>query len=124
MNFPTITFTHKHVSPDHELNDLVTHKLMSLKKYLRGSKAARCTVEFERLPGHQSGPVCRLEVNLWRGDTLARAVAEDTTFLKAIDVVKQELEQELERARDKRYSLMRRGARQMKEWLRFGPQNA
>ncbi len=120
MNFPTITFTHKNVSPDQTLQQLVTNKLSSLKKYLVGARSVRCELEFERTTAHAQGPVCRIEVNLWRGDRLSRAEATEETFEKAIDEVRRNLEHELERAHDKRVSLFRKGARRIKEMMRWG----
>ncbi len=120
MNFPTITFTHKNVSPDHTLQNLVTSKLTSLQKYLDGARSVRCEVEFERVTSHQHGPICRIEANLWRGDRLARAEATEETFEKAIDEVRRNLEHELERAHDKRVSMFRKGARRIKDMMRWG----
>ncbi|MCU0678189.1 MAG: HPF/RaiA family ribosome-associated protein [Candidatus Pacebacteria bacterium] len=120
MTFPTITFTHKNVSPDHTLHALVTSKLTSLQKYLKGARSVRCEVEFERITSHTQGSVCRIEVNLWRGDRLARAEATEETFEKAVDEVRRNLEHELERAHDKRVSMFRKGARRIKEMMRWG----
>lgn len=120
MTFPTITFTHKNVSPDPTLQTLVSNKLKSLEKYLEGARSVRCEVEIERITAHNHGPVSRIEVNLWRGDRLARAEATEETFEKAIDEVRHNLEHELERAHDKRVSMFRKGARRIKDMMRFG----
>jgi ribosomal subunit interface protein len=120
MTFPTITFTHKNVSPDQTLQTLVTSKLTSLQKYLDGARSVRCEVEIERTTAHAHGPVCRIEVNLWRGDRLARAEATEENFEKAVDEVRRNLEHELERAHDKRVSMFRKGARKIKDMMRWG----
>ncbi len=120
MTFPTITFTHKNVAPDQTLQTLVTTKLTSLQKYLEGARSIRCEVEIERLTAHANGPICRIEANLWRGDRLARAEATEETFEKAVDEVRRNLEHELERAHDKRVSLFRKGARRIKDMMRWG----
>jgi ribosomal subunit interface protein len=120
MNFPTITFTHKNVSTDPALQTLLTNKLTSLQKYLDGARSVRCEVEFERVTAHAHGPICRIEVNLWRGDRLSRAEATEETFEKAVDEVRRNLEHELERAHDKRVSMFRKSARRLKEMMRWG----
>jgi ribosomal subunit interface protein len=119
MTFPAITFKHTNVEPNYTLQELVTSKLEGLEKYL-GKSSARCHVEFEKMVAHQHGPICRIEVNLGRGSTLFRAEATEESFEKAIDEVRRNLEQELERAHDKRINVFRRSARRMKEALRFG----
>ncbi len=120
MQFPIITFTHKNVSPDSTLQTLITNKFASLQKYLEGARSVRCEVEIERTTAHNSGSVCRIEANLWRGDRLARAEATEITFEKAVDEVRRNLEHELERAHDKRVSLFRQGARRIKDMMRWG----
>jgi ribosomal subunit interface protein len=120
MTFPTITFIHKNVERDQTLQTLITNKLSSLQKYLEGARSVRCEVEIERLTSHHQGPVNRIEVNLWRGDRLARAEATEETFEKAVDEVRRNLEVELERAHDKRVSMFRKGARRLKEMMRWG----
>ncbi len=120
MTFPTITFTHKNVTSDQILQTLVSNKLKSLDKYLEGARSVRCEVEIERTTAHAHGPVCRIEVNLWRGDRLVRAEATEETFEKAVDEVRRNLEHELERAHDKRVSMFRKGARKIKDMMRWG----
>jgi len=119
MSFPTITFKHTNVSPDYALQDLVTRKLQALAKYLKGARDVRVEVEIERIQSHQHGPVCRMEVNVWRGDTLVRAEATEETFEKVVDTVRRRLEHELERSHEKRTNIMRRSARRLKELMRW-----
>ncbi len=120
MTFPTITFKHTNVAVDHQLQTLITGKLSSLDKYLTHAQTLRCEVEIERIASHQSGPICRLEANIWRSGKLYRADAVEETFEKAIDEVRRDLERDLERDHGKRLSVFRRGARQIKEMLRWG----
>jgi ribosomal subunit interface protein len=120
MSFPTITFKHTNIEPDYAMQSLVQTKLSTLGKYLVGARNVRCEVQFERVTGHQHGPVCRIEVNIWRGNTLARTEATENTFEKAIDEVRRTLEHDLERAHDKRLSVFKKGARRLKEMVRWG----
>jgi len=114
-----ITFKHSNIEPDYELQTLVTDKFSPFAKYL-GDAAARAEVEFEKIVTHQNGPICRIEANVWRNGTLFRAEATEESFLKAVDVVRNQLEHEMERAHDKRINIVRRSARRVKEMLRFG----
>jgi ribosomal subunit interface protein len=118
MSFPTITFKHTNIEPDYQLQSLVQGKLSVLEKYLHGAHDVRCEVEFERLTGHQQGPVCRIEVNIWRGSQLSRAETVEESFEKATDEVRRTLEHDLERSHDKRVSVFRKGARRIKEMMR------
>ncbi len=119
MTFPLITFKHTNVDSDQRFIALITNKLSSLQKYLGDAKAVRIEVEFERIPSHQSGLVCRVETNVWRGDQLFRVEATTETFEQSIDTVKSSLETELERAHDKRVNVVRRTARRFKEMVRW-----
>lgn len=120
MTFPTITFKHTNIEPDYTLQQLVTDKLASLSKYLGGARDVRAEVEFEKILAKDSATQCRIELNLRRSGTLVRAEAAAASFEKAVDVVKAHAEAELLRAHDKRVSVVRRGARVLKDLVRFG----
>jgi ribosome-associated translation inhibitor RaiA len=68
---------------------------------------------------HQSGRIYRAELNLKVGGVLFRAEATEERMEDAIERAKEDLKRELRRANNKRQSLMRRGARRVKEWFRF-----
>lgn len=117
MSFPTITFKHTNMSVDYELQGRVTEKFQSLERYIRGKSDARCAVEFAKVTPQQHGPVYRVEVNIWSDGVLYRAEATKDSFDAAIDSVRSELDSELGRARTRRMSLWRKGARKMKEMM-------
>lgn len=120
MSFPTISFKHTQTEANHKLQDLVTSKLLSLARYIGGKTDNRCEVEFSKIAPHLHGDIYQVEVNIWSDGVLYRATEASSTFENAIDAVRSELDRELNRARTKKMSLFRRGARKMKNVMRFG----
>lgn len=120
MIIQNIIFKHTNVSSDAKLEALVQEKYTALNKYLPAESDVTCEVEFERIPSHQSGKIYRVETNLRVSGTLYRAEATAESFEAAIDVVRRELETEMDKANKKRTSLVKRGGRIIKEMLRFG----
>lgn len=118
MSFPTIMFKFTQTPVVYHLQDLVTQKFQSLERYVGGKTDVRCEVEFLKVAPHQRGAIYQVEVNLWADGVLYRAEATEENFEKAIDGVRSELDTELGRARTKRMSLFRRGARKMKAMMR------
>lgn len=115
MSFPNILFKHTQTEVNYTLQDLVTRKLISLERYIGGRTDNRCEVEFAKTVPHQNGPIYKVEVNIWSDGVLYRATDTAATFEAAIDAVRSELDRELNRARTKKVSLWRKGARRMKE---------
>ncbi|HMO78049.1 MAG TPA: ribosome-associated translation inhibitor RaiA [Candidatus Paceibacterota bacterium] len=120
MIFTNITFKHTNIATDERLDNLVEQKLVSLEKHIDANTEVKTEVEFEKIPSHRSGPICRIEINVWVDGTLYRAESTEETFEAAIDVVRNDLDQEMRRAQSKRHSLLRRGSRKIKEMMRWG----
>lgn len=120
MTFPTIKFKHTNTETNYELQALITDKLQTLGKYLTHAKNIIIDVELEKLTNQTKGDIYRLEANLWRSGTLFRAESTEESFNKAIDVVRGELDRELERFHDKRVSLFKKGARRIKQMMYKG----
>lgn len=120
MIFKNITYKHTNIETDHKLDSLVEQKLVSLEKYVEPEAEARVEVEFEKIPSHKTGPICRLEINVWVQGVLYRSESTEDTFEMAVDVVRNELDKEMRRAHSKRHSLLRRGSRKIKEMMRWG----
>lgn len=118
MIFKNITFKHVNVATNQKLDNLVEQKLVSLEKYVDPGTEVRAEVEFEKIPSHKSGPICRIEINVWEKGTLFRAEATEETFEVAIDVVRNELDQAMRKSHEKRDSLKRQGGRKIKEMIR------
>lgn len=99
------------------LTGLVESKLAMLQKFTTPDSSVLCEVEFEKIPSHQSGKIFRFEVNATIDGKLYRADALETSFEKAIDEVRSELDKELRRAKDKDTSLLRRAGSKLKSSL-------
>jgi len=83
--------------------------------------AGLATVELGRTTKHHKhGDIFRAEVNLnWSGQHF-RTEAESNDLYVAIDEVKDKLMQEVKIWRKKKETVIRRGARVIKNWLRRG----
>jgi ribosomal subunit interface protein len=121
MTFPTITFKY-HNNDSHHLEKIVSQKFATLEKYLGDETDIKCAVEFEKVAPRQSGKVYRVEANLWVAGALYHAEETSDSFEKAIDEVRDEIDQEMRRANDKKDSLFKRGGRKLKEMMRWGRQ--
>ncbi len=119
MSFPNIAFKHSHTEVNYKLQDLITAKLATLERYIQGKGDNRCEVEFSKIAPHQNGDIYQVEVNLTSDGVLYRASDVASTFEAAIDGVRSDLDSELKRARTRKLSLWRKGARKMKTMMRF-----
>jgi putative sigma-54 modulation protein len=87
--------------------DYVQEKMDMLDKYLGSTKVINCDVEVEKMVGGQNkGDIFRAEVNLEVPHDLLRVEKTATDLYKAIDKVKDHLDEMIvkyrEKARDKR----------------------
>lgn len=119
MSFQNIAFKHTNIGVDSALDGYVAEKLDTLAKYV-DANLAKVEVEYEKIPSHRQGDVCRVEVNISVGRDYYRAENTKETFEAAINLVRDELEVEMDKTQKKRISLFRRGARKIKEMIRFG----
>jgi putative sigma-54 modulation protein len=69
---------------------------------------------------HRQGDIFRAEVNLRAEGHNYRAVSEKEDLYAAIDEVKDMLSQEIKSGKEKKQSVVRRGAHKIKDMLRFG----
>ena len=99
------------------LTDLVESKMQVLEKFTNGTNSVLCEVEYEKVAEQQTGKIYRMEVNATIDGKLFRAEATEESFEQAIDEVRNELDKEIRRAKDKEVSLLRRTGRRMKEAL-------
>lgn len=118
MSFQNIAFRHNNIGVDSELDGYVAEKLDTLAKYVNADEA-RVEVEYEKVASHRQGEICRVEVNITAGRDFYRAENTKETFEAAINLVRDELEKEMDKNQKKRSSLFRRGARRIKEMMRF-----
>ncbi len=120
MSLKNITFKHNNSGTSNSIHSFVSQKLASLEKYIGDETDVKVEVEFEKVVSHKSGPICRVEVNIWVAGTLYRAQNTQETFEAAVDVVKDELDQAMRKKSEKKGSLIRQGGRKLKEMMRFG----
>ena len=117
MTFPTINYKFNDLSEAQSLTDIVEQKYATLEKYLGGAGSAQCEVEFEKVAPQKNGQIHRVGVNMVVDGTMYRAEATEESFEKAIDEVRNELDQELRRAKEKQVTMVKQGGREAKEQL-------
>lgn len=120
MAFPTINYKYNGIEEAKLLADVVDEKLHSLSKFIGDGAATVCDVEFEKVGGHIRGRIYRVEVNLSVNGHVYRAEATENTFDEAIDKVRDELDSELSRAKDKHVTKNKAAGREVKEQLLQG----
>ncbi len=118
MVTPNVTFKHTDTDVDYNLQQVLTTKLEALYKYLE--EPTLIEVEFRKEAPKNSGHVYVVEINCSVKGTLHRAVATEESFEKGIDKARNELDKELRRAHKKRNSLFKKGARKIKDIVRWG----
>mgnify|MGYP001615987025 FL=1 len=102
-----------------ETLDYCREKLAGLDKLLAGDESVFLDVELGKTTRHhKQGQVFRAEMNLRTAGRSFRseAIAED--LYAAIDEVKDELQSEVKRYRKKQGTLLRRGGRRVKDFIR------
>ncbi len=121
MSFPKITTKVKNFELTEALEEKLEKRFATLERLLpKGSVDILCEVELEKVTDHhQAGRIYRAEVNLSFGGRLLRAEAVEESMDEAIDRIKSELKRELEKTQSRKESLIRRGARRAKAFLRL-----
>jgi ribosomal subunit interface protein len=117
MTFPTISYKYNGNENAKVLATVVDQKLNALEKFIGADANVTCEVEFEKVTAHAQGPIYRVEVNLFVNGDLYRAEATEENFEKAIDEVRNELDRELSRAKDKHMTLEKQNGRDLKQML-------
>jgi len=105
-----------------ELRSFIADKVGKLSKFLGESDtAALVEVELESITNSREGDQYRAEINLSVGGQLMRAVAKRVTLHAALDEAVAEARRQLRKSKVKHRNLIRRGAAEIKEFLRrFG----
>ncbi len=120
MSFLNIIYKSSDSSVKGKLYDLVEQKLDSLQKYIGEETDVKCEVEFGKVAAHNSGDIYRVEINLWVAGKMYRAESTKSTYEAAIDLVRDELDRDMNKDHGKRQTLTRKGGREIKEAVRFG----
>lgn len=114
MTTPTYNFKLHNLAEAEPLQALIEQKFSAFAKYW-GEEQVLCEVEFTKVAPQQNGQVHRLEVNLTVGKAMYRAEAVEESFEKAIDEVRDELDKQMRRAKDKEDTLNKKAGRELKE---------
>ncbi len=115
-----ITYKGIHVEVGDELKEYAEKRMLDCAKLLKDDTAAICDVEFTDDHAQEKGAVFQVKANLEADGTLYHARATEESFEAAVDKVKDELQQELRRAKEKREDAIRKGGMEAKESLREG----
>ncbi len=102
----------------------IEKKLESLAKFYSDANPESVSAEIEvgrTTRHHQSGDIFRAEINLMMGGKLFRAESEKDDLYAAIDEVRDDLEEEIKKFKDKKDAIFIRGARSIKKMMRLSP---
>lgn len=117
MTFPIITYKFNGIEEAKSLATVVEQKIAPLERLISETASVHIEVEFEKLTTQQHGRIFRVEANLSVDGVLHRAEATEESFESAIDEVRDELDQELSRAKDKQITRDKAAGREAKEQL-------
>lgn len=118
--FPYINIKATNFEQTKCIEEILEKRLKTLEKLLPDSETMLvCEVELEKLAGQQTGRIFRAEINLQIGGTLLRAEATEVKMEDAVEEAKNDLKRELVHVQGKKQSLFRRGAKRIKDMLRF-----
>lgn len=113
-----IIFKSKNFSLTPSIEEYVQKKIRTLEKFLKNFDQETIKIEVEvgrTTYHHKSGEVFRAEINLSLGRQLLRAESEQTDLFSAIDEVRDDLEQEIKKFKDRKETIFLRGARSIKK---------
>ncbi len=102
------------------IEEYVDRKISSLEKFFGGGDSILCEVEVGKTTGHHnSGDIFKAEINITSPNvSQIYAKAEESDLYKAIDVVRDEAEREIVSKKNKKDTLLRRGASRIKNLLK------
>ena len=106
------------MTPD--IQDFIIEKMNSLQKFFTQSDQEQILVEFEvsRSTHHKKGDVFRAEANISLKGKLYRGESNTYDVRVAIDAVRDEIEHQVNRTKTKRFELVKKGARIIKNMLK------
>ncbi len=102
------------------ISEYVDKKVSTLGKFIPNSENLLCEVEIGRTTKHHnSGDIFKAEINiLVPGGSQVYAKAEESELYTAIDIVRDEAERVIVSQKNKKDTLFRRGASQVKNLLK------
>ena len=116
-----LQFKTKNVELTDSLRDYADLKVGMLTKLLADNPddSMSCLIELTTEEPNKGGEY-RADLTLYAGEIRTHAVGRGETLNAAIDAAKDELERRLRRDKKKKLTLFKKGARKIKDMLRFG----
>ena len=106
------------------IESYVDKKMETLEKFFKSFGEEKRVIEIElgRVTArHKTGDVFRAEINLDLGGKMFRAESEQTDIFSAIDEMRDDLEQEIKKFKEKKGTIFLRGARSIAKKFRISP---
>lgn len=103
------------------ISDYVHKKVSSLEKYISNSDVVAQVEVGKSTNHHKAGDIYRAEIHLIGGGIDHYAVEETHDLYAAIDKVKDEVAHELTHTKGKKFAMVRRGQRMMKNAMKGFP---
>lgn len=109
---------------NNSINDRVNEKLEQLEKFmsLKENETPIADIELEKEFGqhHKNGQIYRAEINLQYRGKVFRTESTHENILNSVDEAIDEMIRRVRKSRERKIDLFRRGAKQIKKFLRFG----
>jgi len=124
FSFMKFSIKTKNFESTEEIENYLDKKLKSLEKFLSSFNRDLVKVEVEigrTTKHHQAGDIFRAEINLSINGKLFRVESEQESLYAAIDEVRDDLEREIKKFKEKRETIFIRGARSIKKKLKISP---
>ena len=101
------------------ISEYLDEKVKSIERLIDpNDSSAFCRVELEKTTDHhQAGKVYRAEFTISTGAGVVRVESTEESIEAAIDEAKDEAVKQLRRRKDKRFHIIKRGGRAVKDWL-------
>ena len=119
-----IIFKKKDFTITPSVQDYVEKKMETLEKFFKsfGEEKRIIEVELGKSTGKQkSGDIFRAETNLNLGGKMFRAESEQSDIFAAVDEMRDDLEQEIKKFKEKKGTIFIRGARSIAKKFRISP---
>lgn len=101
------------------ISEYVHKKIDALERFIESESVALAEVEIGRTTNHHhKGDVYKAEINFTLEKDIFRAVAIQSDLYVAIDVMKDNIMQEVTKAKKKRFALFRKGQQKIKDAMR------
>jgi putative sigma-54 modulation protein len=119
-----IIFKKKDFEITPNIQEYVQKKIETLEKFFKSFGEEKIVVEVDlgKTTGRQkTGEIFRAEINLSLGGKLFRCESEQDDLFAAIDEVRDDLEQEIKKFKEKKETIFIRGARSLKKKFSISP---